>query len=1126
MRSKLKTDGRQGQSCHRKTSMRLWGWKIFLVLFTMQGLSLSALLAQNTRVSLNLKDAPITNVFQEIKLQTKMTIVYNISDVDPNQKVNIEASNEAVSTVLDRLLANTDLAYSMEGNYIVFAKKGASTTVQGSTDPITVKGSVVDKNGEPLIGASIVVKGTNNAAIADMEGKFTLNVEPGRVLVISFIGYTTKEITLGYQTNYNVVLEDSATALDEVVVTALGIKRSEKALSYPVQTVKAEELTTVKNTNVMNSLAGKVAGLTVASSSSGLGGATRVIMRGSKSIEGSSNALYVIDGIPMNNFGGGGGTQFTSTGATEAIADINPEDIESVSVLTGAAAAALYGYQGANGAIVITTKKGSADKLEINFSSSIEMLSSFVTPEFQNRYGTGSSDNSRVKSWGAKLVSENNYGYDPTADFFQLGTVFSNNVSVATGNTKNQTYFSASAVNGTGIIPNNQYDRYNFTFRNTAKFLNDRMTLDVGANYIIQKDQNMRNQGVYSSSVASAYLFPRGNDFDMARAFERYDPVRGINVQFWDEFVGGGDYNMQNPYWAAYRNLVNNDKKRYMLNAGLSYEILSWLNVSGRIRVDNSSTDNMTKLYASSDLTIAGENGTMGIGKINNRQTYGDVLVNINKPINDDFGLVVNVGANINDVKYDDLTVSGPIRSDGIPNVFNVRQLDLDKRAEATNVTRRQTQAVFGSAELSYKSTYYLTITGRNDWDSSLAGSEQTSFFYPSVGLSTVLTEALSLPKQIQYLKVRGSFTQVGNAIPIYISIPTYEWNGGAWSTKSIYPIRRFKPELTTSWEFGLNARFLDHFNVDFSWYYADSKNQTFNPGLTPSSGYSYMYVQTGNIRNTGIEASLGYFNKWNDFEWKTNFVFSANRNKIEDLITNLVLDNGQVLNSDELDPNKRLGRCDFILKKGGTLGDLYTIGDLVRDGNGKIYVDAEGYPQATIVDEKIFLGSVFPKANLSWRNDFSWRNINLGVLFTARLGGVVYSQTQATLDAYGVSEASAAARDAGGVIINGGDLMDAEKWYSTIAATGNILPQFYMYSATNMRLQELSLSYTLPRKWLKNTADITVSMVAHNLWMIYCKAPFDPETTASTTENYYQGMDYFMTPSLRSIGFSLKVKF
>jgi TonB-linked SusC/RagA family outer membrane protein len=1074
----------------------------------------------DVRITINKNSLTVKEALQGIEKQSRLSVAYNESKINGNKEIALNINNRPLEEALDMVLSGTGFTYQLKDGYIMIVPES-----QGQ--PKNITGIVSDRNGSPLVGASIVVKGTNKVTMADVDGNFSLSgIESGQVLVVSFVGFNSKEVPVGNEEAFNVVLVETAATLEEVVITALGIKRSEKALSYPVQTVKAGDLTTVKNTNVMNSLAGKVAGLTVASGSSGLGGAARVIMRGSKSIEGSSNALYVIDGIPMNNFGGGGGTQFVSTGATEAIADINPEDIESMSVLTGAAAAALYGYQGANGAIVITTKKGSADKLEVNFSSNVEMLSSFVTPEFQNRYGTGSFDNSRVKSWGAQLVPENSYGYDPVADFFQLGTVFSNNVSVATGNAKNQTYFSASAVNGTGIVPNNQYDRYNFTFRNTAKFLNDKMTLDVGASYIIQKDQNMRNQGVYSSSVASAYLFPRGNDFDMVRVFERYDPVRGINTQFWDEFIGAGDYNLQNPYWAAYRNLVNNERKRYMLNAGLSYELFSWLNVSGRIRVDNSSTDNLTKLYASSDPTIAGENGSMGIGKINNGQIYGDVLVNINKPINDNFGLVVNLGANINDVKFDELTVSGPIRLDGIPNVFNVRQLDLDKRAETTNATRQQTQAVFGSAEVSYKGAYYLTITGRNDWDSSLAGTEQTSFFYPSVGLSAVLTEALSLPKQIQYLKVRGSFTQVGNAIPIYISIPTYEWSGGAWSTKSIYPIRRFKPELTTSWELGFNARFLDHFNLDFSWYYADSKNQTFNPGLTPSSGYSYMYVQTGNVRNTGVEASLGYTNKWNDFAWSTNFTFNANRNKIEDLITNLVLDNGQVLNSDELDPNKRLGRCDFILKKGGTLGDLYTTGDLARDGNGKIYVDAEGYPQATIVDERIFLGSVFPKANLSWRNDFAWRNINFGVLFTARLGGVVYSQTQATLDAYGVSEASATARDAGGIIINGGDLMDAEKWYSTIAATGNILPQFYMYSATNIRLQELSLSYTLPRKWLKNTADITVSMVAHNLWMIYCKAPFDPETTASTTDNYYQGLDYFMTPSLRSVGFSLKLKF
>jgi TonB-linked SusC/RagA family outer membrane protein len=1049
--------------------------------------------------------------------------------VDSDQKVNVEANNETVTSVLDRLLANTDLTYSMEGNYIIFAKKGTNPAAQISTAPITIKGTVVDKNGEPLIGASIVVKGTTKSATADIDGNFTLSsVTPDQVLVISYLGYDTKEITVGNETVFNVVLDNSTIALEQVVVTAFGIKRAEKALSYNVQTVNASDVTTVKNANLMNSLAGKVAGVTINTSSSGVGGATKVVMRGSKSIAASNNALYVIDGIPMYNSmagegSGGRGNEFASTGITEAIADLNPEDIESISILTGAAAAALYGNEGANGAIVITTKRGLAGKLEVTVSSNTEFLTPFALPNFQNRYGTSA----KTRSWGTLLGPENYTGYDPAKDFFETGTVFTNAVSVATGTEKNQTYFSAATTNSDGIVPNNQYDRYNFTFRNTSKFLNDKMTLDIGGNYIIQQDQNMINNGVYGNPITSVYLFPRSTDFNMVRVFERYDPSRGINTQYWDEIVGSGDFVMQNPYWIAYRNLKNNNKKRYIFNAGLSYEILEWLNVAGHARVDNSHNDYTERYYATTNETVAvGANGNYGITKADDRQVYADVLANVNKRFGEDITLQVNAGASINDLKYDALSTRGPLRDNAIQNMFNVFQLNPERRRESQDGWRSQSQAVFASAEVGYKGTYYLTVTGRNDWESALAGTETTSFFYPSVGFSTVLSEILPLPKQIEYMKFRASFAQVGTPIPRNIAKEHHEWDydASAWKSESVYPLRKFDPERTTSWELGLTTRFLGHFNFDFAWYYASTINQTFRPGISPSAGYADIYIQTGNVRNSGIELSLGYSNAWNGLEWNSNFVLSANRNKVVELADDVVNPiTGEIFNIDKLDiKNGGLARAHFILTSGGTLGDLYATQDLKRDSNGNIYVDENGQIQ-TVNTDPIYLGSVFPKANLSWRNDLSWKNIHLGFMFSGRIGGVVYSSTQASLDAYGVSEASAIARDNGGVPINGNDVIDAETWFMAIGS-GDGLPQYYTYSATNFRLQELNLGYTIPRKLLKNVAEITVSLVAHNLWMIYNKAPFDPEAVA-TTGNYFQGIDHFMMPSLRSIGFNLKVK-
>ena len=1027
------------------------------------------------------------------------------------------------------------------GNHVASAENSgrslitASTNVtaskiletQQSNGDVKVTGTIVDNTGEPVIGATVRVKNSKsgtNGVITDIDGKFTLTTTKGAVLLVSYIGMNAQEVKVTGNGELKITLQPEAHTIDQVVVTALGIKRSEKALSYNVTQVDAESALAVKDANFINSLNGKVAGLNINSSSSGIGGASKVVMRGSRGIEQSSNALYVIDGIPMYNLSASGGSEeMQSQGSTEAIADINPDDIESMSVLSGAAAAALYGSNASNGAIVITTKKGKVGRVALTVSSNTEMLSPFVMPQFQNRYGTSGTD----ASWGKRLNEANYRGYDPASDYFQTGLIGTESVTLSTGTEHNQTYLSAAAVNSRGIIPNNKYDRYNFTFRNTTLFLEDKMKLDVGAQYIMQKDRNMVNQGIYANPLSSAYLFPRGNDWEDYKMYERYDLERNMYTQYWPQ--GGGSFRLQNPYWINYRNLRENDKDRYMLSAALSYDILSWLNVAGRVRLDNSYNTYTQKYYASTIATIAeGENGFYGVTNTRDKQTYADLLLNINKTFGEDWSLTANIGASYSDNRSEALAVSGPIAANGLPNFFTVAQLDKETGKREETGYREQTQSIFASAEVGYRSTYYLTLTGRNDWPSQLAGpnSKQSSFFYPSVGGSVVLSELFKLPESISYLKLRASWASVGLPFGRFLAYPTFSWNTstGAYSSQSAYPLYDLKPERTDSWEVGLTARFLKHFNFDVSFYNTKTYNQTMDAKLSPTGGYSTFYAQTGNVRNRGVELSLGYKNTWNKFSWSSNYTFSANKNKILSLIDGYINPvTGEEITKDRMDVGG-LSKARFILKVGGSLGDLYSQSDLLRDSNNKIYVNADGNVAVNDKADDIYLGSVFPKANMAWRNDFQYGNWGLGFLLTARLGGVVYSATQAVLDSYGVSEATAAARDNGGVVINGNDMIDAQKWYTVVGADSGI-PQYYTYSATNLRLQEASVSYTIPRKKLKNIMDITLSLVGRNLWMIYCKAPFDPESVA-TTGNYYQGIDYFMMPSLRSVGFNLKLKF
>ena len=1096
----------------------------FILFFCLLLMQTSTFAQSSAKITIQKKNISVIEALKEVEKQSDFSVGFNDSQLKNKPVLNLDLKAATIENALVQILKGSGFTYQFKGKYIMIIpdNKPKETPVR------KVTGKVVDENNEPLIGVNIKVEGSSEGAITDMDGNFSITAPQGSILSFTYVGYAPQTVRITEKNVYTVKLMSDTRQLNEVVVTALGIKREQKALSYNVQQVKADAISGIKDANFINSLNGKVAGVNINSSSSGVGGASKVVMRGTKSIEQSSNALYVIDGIPMFNFGGGGGTEFDSRGKTESIADLNPDDIESISVLTGAAAAALYGSNAANGAIVITTKRGEVGKLQVSVNSNTEFSKPFALPEFQNRYGTGTrgkTGGTTTLSWGPLLNNAARTGFEPK-EFFDTGLIFTNSVTLSTGTDKNQTFFSAASVNSQGIVPNNRYNRFNFTFRNTTNFLNDRMKLDVGASYIIQNDRNMTNHGVYSNPIVPVYLFPRSDDFSLIKVFERWDPARKINTMFWPQ--GEGDLRMQNPYWIAYRNLRLNQKKRYMLSAQLSYDITDWLNIAGRVRVDNSHTKYEQKLYASSNATITEEStqGHYTIAKPDETQTYADVLANINKRFGD-YSLVANVGASIVNNKYEELSYRGPIREKGIPNVFNVFDLDNAKKKARQDEWQEQTQSVFASVEVGWKSMLYLTLTGRNDWASQLANSSTSSFFYPSVGLSGIISEMVQMPSFIDYMKVRGSFSSVGMPYPRNLTSPTYEYNETtqSWKPKTHYPIGDLKPERTNSWELGLDMRLFKDFNLGLSWYLANTFNQTFDPQISVSSGYTTIYLQTGYVRNTGLELSLGYGHTWNNhFRWESNFTLSHNKNKIKELVRNYVHpETGELINKDRLDVGG-LGKARFILKEGGTLGDLYTQSDLKRDDNGMIDIDPTGAVNIENNLPDIKLGSVFPKANLAWNNRFSWKGISLNALFTARIGGIVYSATEAAMDQYGVSERSALARDNGGVLVNGRTLVDAENYFTKIGSESG-LPQYYTYSATNVRLQEASIGYTIPRKWLGNVCDIQVSVIGRNLWMIYNKAPFDPESVA-TTDNYYQGIDYFMLPSTRNIGFNVKINF
>ncbi|HVW62646.1 MAG TPA: SusC/RagA family TonB-linked outer membrane protein [Puia sp.] len=1069
------------------------------------------------------KNVGIEKVFRAIEDQTGYAVFANKDLLKNVRRVSVSARDMPLTDFLELTLKDQPIGYQIENRTIFIKEKAAAPPAQapGQTTtlppPIQITGSVSNSEGGPLAGATIIIKKGRSSAVTDAEGRFTINALPDQVLVISFIGYQTVEEPVKGRTSIHIVLQKTLSELNQVVITALGIKKASKALTYNVQEVGGDEVNKVKDANFVNSLSGKVAGITINSASSGIGGSVRVVMRGAKSLFGNNNALYVVDGIQLPDLTS---TQpndvFQGAGATgDGISFINPDDIASISVLTGPAAAALYGSQAANGVVLITTRKGTPGKVRLNLSNSNSFYSPFVMPEFQNEYG---STPQSYFSWGNKLNEPSNY---KPSDFFQTGVNITNAFNFSTGSENNQTYLSGANVSAQGIIPNNKLNRYNFSIRNTSTFLDDRFNLDLGLMYIKDDEQNMLLQGQYFNPLIPVYLFPRGDDISKYQVFERYDGARNFKTQFWP--FGDLGFQMQNPYWIINRDFFNNNKERYMASASLKYKLTDWMDIAGRVKLDNNGTVGEKKYMASTSGLFASPAGAYFNQNARTKQTYGDVLLNINRS----FGLysiTANVGASILDTRYSLTGFGGNLLS--VPNLFSYTNVNMAQATPTQDGYHDQTQSIFASVQANYRNMVFLDATSRNDWSSALANTTSKSIFYPSIGLSAVLTDILHLRSDIlSFAKVRGSYAEVGNAPQRYVSITTYPIIGGFPVTSSYLPATGLQPERTRSYEAGVNLKFWhNRINLDVTAYTSSTNNQLFNPVLAPSTGYSSFYINAGQVRNRGVEASLGYNGKVGPLGWNSTATFTLNRNKIIRLLSDYTdKTTGQLVSVDSLSVGGT-GSYMMALTKGGSIGDIY-VTTLATDEHG--YINVGQVTQTVTADPNTYIkaGNYAPRYNIGFRNSFSYRNFNLSFLVNARVGGVCVSVTQAIMDRFGVSAASARARDAGGVFVNGYKI-PAEPFYTVAGGGVAGVGSLYTYSATNVRLGEAALSYTLPANIFHDRIQgITLSVTGRNLFMFYNKAPFDPESTANTG-TYYQGIDYFIQPSLRNVGFGVKVQF
>lgn len=1095
---------------------------VFLLFVT---ISMVAANGYSQKINLEMKNAKLEAVFGRIEKISGYSFIYEKSLLKNAKSVNVSLQNVTLQDAIGIILKNQALEYVVRDKFIVISSKTSnpeqhaeSSQTDAPSQINTLTGVVRDTAGIVMPSVTILNRNSGKSVASGAQGDFKIDASPGDVLAFSFLGFITQSVTVGTETRLTVILKESVNKLNAVVVTALGIKKSSKSLTYNVQELNGSQVSTVKDANFINGLEGKIAGATINSSSSGLGGATRVIMRGSKSLFGNNNALYVIDGVPMASLmpnqptGVFAGADQTGDG----ISNLNPDDIASVSVLTGAAAAALYGSQAANGVIIINTKKGKSGETNIDFNNSTSFLSPLELPQFQNTYGAstpGAFDN-----WNTvKLPTPSTY---KPADFFQTGTNIINSLSVSTGTDKNQTYVSAAALNGKGIIPNNTLDRYNFTARNTSTFLDGKLNLDVNFMYVKQTDQNMIAQGQYFNPLVPVYLFPRSDDITKYQVYQHYDPTRNFQTQYWPYGVSG--LSMQNPYWIDNKNIFTNDNDRYLFGAQLKYTINSWMNITARVKQDNNVSVNEQKLYASTDGLYASPDGYYSNITNTTKQTYADALLNINKAIKS-FSVNATLGASILNTNYSSTGYNGNLLT--VPNLFNFDNInpnDANHKPQAIqNGYNDASQAVFGTASVAYKSMVFLDMSIRNDWSSAMVNTIDNSIYYPSIGASAILTDMVHVdPAILSYMKVRATYSEVGNAPQRYLSIPTYPVANGAVNTQTFYVPSTLQPERTKAFETGANMRFLNNkISLDVTYYNSNTYNQLFALPAPSTSQYTTIYVNAGQVNNRGIEATLGYNDNFGKLKWSSNATFTLNRNRIVELVpSHIDPATGARISLDSTNMSGGTGIFLTKLKKGGSVGDLYATTFVKdEDGNPQVFNST----LSSNPNNYVKVGNTNPDYNIGFRNSFAYKNFNLEFLVYGRFGGVVGSNTQALMDQYGVSVASAQARDKGGVPVNDA-VINPQSYFAVSSTVGSQ----YIYSATNVSLKEASLSYTIPGSLLKNKIkSITVAAIGRNLFFFYNHAPFDPESTANTG-TYNQGVDYFMQPSYRSVGFSVNVKF
>lgn len=1019
-----------------------------------------------------------------------------------------------------------------------------------------VIGTVKDEFG-PVIGASVVEKGTSNGVVTDLNGKFSLNVKPGATLIISFVGYKQQEVKAG-NVPLNIVLEEDSKMLGEVVVTALGIKRERKALGYGVAEVQGEALTKAKETNVINSMAGRVPGLVVTQTAGGASGSSRVILRGSTEMTGNNQPLYVIDGVPLDNTNFGSAGTYGGFDLGNGISSVNPDDIESMSVLKGPAASALYGSRASHGVILITTKKANKDKISVEYNGTMTFDTQLAKwDDVQQIYGMGSNGTYPINavsntnmSWGAKADGTNMLKYfdgverpylivpDNTSQFFRTGFTATNSAIIGVNNGKTGIRFTYTDMRNKDIVPKTHMSRDIFNLR--ANTTAGKFDLDFSANYTREDVKNRPALGDSKSNIGKN-LMTLATTYDQ-EWLKTYQDANGE----YSNWNGMDPYNV-NPYWDVYKNSNNSKKDQFRFNGKVVWNITQHLKIQGTAGAE---LNWFTFEDYKAPTTPGYESGYLQNNNFRNRMYNFELLALYNNSWGD-FDFNATLGGNL--YKVNNQTIVTTAKDMKIRDV--VALMSFNEVSVEPYSYRKQINSVYGAVNLGWKHMLYFDATLRGDQSSTLPISNNM-YIYPSFSGSFVFSELLKLGDKLPYGKVRMSWAQVGSDTDPYQLGLVYTKSKFAYPGYTIgyisngtIPNKDLKPTKTNSFEMGLELKFLkNRIGLDFTYYSQLSKNQIMGMASSSTSGYGYRLINAGEIENKGVEIALNTRPiQTKDFSWDLNFNFSKNSNKVKKLVDDM--DMFELEKATWLD-------VQVAAKVGENFGSI--VGpDFQRNENGDILIDpSTGLP---MYDKS---NHVLGNASWDWTGgvytNFSYKNISLSAVFDVKVGADLYSmsaraahetgKSMATLEGREAWYKSEEARQAAGYakdspdwiptggfiapgVIDNGDgtyrendiVINPEKYWMSVCRNA---PSMFIYDNSYVKCREITLSYTLPKAWLKNVVDgLTISFVARNPFIVWKNIPnIDPDSNYNNTTG--MGMEYGSLPSRKSYGFNVNVKF